>query len=105
MKETFCAVAINVRQENGFLLDRFGESFTALVFGELEQEFELVPCDDIRVVKEPVDGPVAYAYDATPGTAYLFRPDLHLGGRWRNANGRQIIKYVSWLLSGGRYAK
>jgi 3-(3-hydroxy-phenyl)propionate hydroxylase len=36
------------------------------------------------------EGLFAQRFDATPGAAYLFRPDQHLCARWRHADAGQI---------------
>ena len=75
---------------DGWLLDHLGEEFTLLCFGEAAQAASLgdlsVPLRIVVVAPGAVhdrDGRVAARYDATPGTAYLIRPDQHVCARWR----------------------
>jgi len=52
------------------------------------------PLDDPRA--EPIIGDVqgrtCSKYDASPGTVYLIRPDLHVCARWRRANPKEVVQ-------------
>lgn len=70
----------------GWLLRALGPEFTLLVFGKAPawaEDLEHVRL--LRVGQDLIDsqGLVAQRLDATPGTAYLLRPDQHVCARWR----------------------
>ena len=69
-----------------WLLRRLGAGFTLLVFGAALAWAAGLPVETL-VIGEPglhdSDGWAARRYDATPGTAYLLRPDQHVCARWR----------------------
>jgi 3-(3-hydroxy-phenyl)propionate hydroxylase len=73
----------------GWLLRETGPGFTLLVFGEAPAwTAELPQVTTVVVGSDLVDaqGLVASRLDATPGTAYLVRPDQHVCARWRQPN-------------------
>jgi 3-(3-hydroxy-phenyl)propionate hydroxylase len=43
----------------------------------------------LRVLKD-TQGLAAARYDATPGTAYLVRPDQHVAARWRTLQPERV---------------
>ncbi len=96
------AAAPNVQLEDGFLFDRLGPDFTLLAFGE-------IPGLDLRqrdlgmltLLQQPAEGPVARAYCAGQGGAYLIRPDLHVAARWPHADGSKIAEFMKQVLAGG----
>jgi 3-(3-hydroxy-phenyl)propionate hydroxylase len=65
----------------GWLLDHLGQGFQLLSFGDVP-DFGL-PQLRIGVDIPDSSGLIAQRYDATPGTAYLIRPDQHVAARWR----------------------
>ena len=82
------------RGRPAWLLDHLREDFTLMVFADAAVEG--VDCDgiplrivvvstgsDVTDVLGDCEGLVARRYDATPGTAYLIRPDQHVCARWR----------------------
>jgi 3-(3-hydroxy-phenyl)propionate hydroxylase len=94
--------------QDGWLLDRVGGQFMALVFvsdpasldaatvrdckalatGPIPIEVVLVSPqagqapEGLRVFEDP-SGRIHQRYDGTPGTTYLLRPDQHVVARWR----------------------
>jgi 3-(3-hydroxy-phenyl)propionate hydroxylase len=84
-----------LRRPNGdetFLLAALSDDFTLLVVGE--PPAGLPP--GLAVLRAGVDvidadGLFAARYDATPGAAYLVRPDAHLAARWRRPSGADVI--------------
>ncbi len=69
-----------------WLLRETATDFTLLVFGELpawaQQIEHLTPVSIGRDLLD-VQGLVAQRLDASPGSAYLIRPDQHVAARWR----------------------
>ncbi|MDK3019149.1 FAD-dependent monooxygenase [Pseudodonghicola flavimaris] len=90
------ALMPDVALETGFLSDRMGPGFTLLRFGA-----GAAACDDpaLTLVDLPADGPVGRAYGARPGTAYLIRPDLHIAGRWHQADATTLCQTLNRLLA------
>ena len=78
---------------DGWLLDQLRGDFTLLCFGDASSIVSTSPSSDTAVPLRIVviapstvhdrDGCIATRYDATPGTAYLIRPDQHVCARWR----------------------
>ncbi len=98
---------VTVDGRQAWLLDQLRETFTLLCFADAAQDVEetVVEVPDtavpLRIVVVPIagdvyapsgtsvtlvhdrEGQVASRYDATPGCAYLIRPDQHVCARWR----------------------
>ena len=78
---------------DGWLLDQLRAEFTLLCFGDVSTDslvdlavplrIVMVSSNDDTSLVHDRDGRVARRYDATPGTAYLIRPDQHVCARWR----------------------
>jgi 3-(3-hydroxy-phenyl)propionate hydroxylase len=69
-----------------WLLRECGSGFTLLVFGPAPAWAAALPATTLAIdgaAIADVDGRAAARYDATPGTTYLIRPDLHVCARWR----------------------
>jgi 3-(3-hydroxy-phenyl)propionate hydroxylase len=98
--------------DGGHLLDRFGDGFTCLWFRDraldgddadflkklqgLDHRFAaLVIATEAGAVPQALisdaNGAVARIYGAKPGTFYLLRPDLHVAGRWRLCEPREVL--------------
>ena len=101
------APAPNLRlEQGGFLLDFLGVGFTAIVFGRKGDWLSETgpsghPLTVIEIRRDSAsrqrtneladsEGRIFEAYGACEGTVYLVRPDGHVCGRWRRANGGQI---------------
>lgn len=106
-------MAHNMRLDDGrFLLDLAGDGFTALLFcktepdpnqrallkrlAKLDPRFTalVVALQWTRIASAVIDdigGEIARAYGATHGTLYLLRPDLHVAGRWRDADAVTVV--------------
>ena len=69
-----------------WLLRELGPDFTLLVWGEAPAWASALPHVSVRRIGsdlEDSEGLVAQRLDATPGAAYLIRPDQHVCARWR----------------------
>ena len=93
---------IGVDGRRGWLLDRLRTEFTLLCFAPDRDALVELGTGSIALRIVVVDGPaptgdgvdrvddpegrVAARYDASPGTAYLIRPDQHVCARWRHWN-------------------
>lgn len=83
-----------VRMDGGYLSEHLGSGFTVLCFGEelaagLEAAF--VQEADVAILSLPCASPVADAYGAVNGSAYLIRPDTHVAGRWAKAEAATVL--------------
>ena len=88
------ALAANVRLEDGsFLLDQAGPGFSVLLFGKppdgLADAVRRLDPRAVLVLLDPA-GRAAHIYGATPGSACLLRPDLHIAARWPAINTAAI---------------
>jgi 3-(3-hydroxy-phenyl)propionate hydroxylase len=52
------------------------------------------PLDDPQAESIVVDaqGRACSKYDASPGTVYLIRPDLHVCARWRRGDPKKVVQ-------------
>jgi len=115
------AAMSNVRlTDGGFLLDRVGKGFAALVFADKPLSPALTACLAAMQARDPQftvltvamggakidgalddgDGAIARSCDARPGTVYLLRPDLHVAGRWKSADPAEITASFTACLGG-----
>lgn len=86
------AVMPEARLDGGFLSDRLGATFALLCFdASLARTIAAAAEDGLRVVTLPHPSPLAEAFAAGPGSAYLVRPDLHIAGRWFAADADEIL--------------
>ena len=83
----------NVDGSTGYLLENMGDGFTLLTFkngappqGTPEGVSRVTIGDELA---DP-EGVLARRLDATPGAAYLLRPDQHLCARWRSVDRDKI---------------
>lgn len=77
---------VEANGKSGWLLRSIGQDFTLLVFGEVPawaKNLNALAVVSVGVDLHDVQGLVAQRFDATPGTAYLVRPDQHICARWR----------------------
>ena len=74
------AVFLDGPYKNSFLSDALSQQYTLLYFGETQIDAQ----SGLNLLNADLQGPLAKLYDASNGTAYLIRPDLHIAGRWRN---------------------
>jgi len=76
-----------------WLLRLLGHGFTLVCFGAppawaVTLPVQLLTIDGDSVID--IDGLAAARYDATPGCAYLLRPDQHVCARWRSPTEAQV---------------
>jgi 3-(3-hydroxy-phenyl)propionate hydroxylase len=82
---------------DGWLLPQLQAGFTLLLFSDTPSTTlrsamaALSPA--VQLVVLPATGEAATRYDATPGTAYLLRPDQHVAARWRRL-GVDAVRYA-----------
>ena len=65
---------------------------TLVAFGPLQNDVSSIRCRVLEVGKDISDsqGVLTRRLDATPGSAFLFRPDQHLAARWRKPDTAAI---------------
>jgi 3-(3-hydroxy-phenyl)propionate hydroxylase len=89
------AAAPNARLADGrYLLDLAGRGFTVLTFGTplaaaLTSDLRRLD-PDLTVLRIDEAGAAA-VYGASPGALYVLRPDLHVAGRWRQADPAEVV--------------
>jgi 3-(3-hydroxy-phenyl)propionate hydroxylase len=102
------AIAMNARMaEGGYLLDRTGTGFSALIFDVASARMTDALRDLVSQLRrrDPgfsavrIDTPaIMDLYGATAGTVYLLRPDLHVAGRWKLADHAEILETLDACL-------
>jgi 3-(3-hydroxy-phenyl)propionate hydroxylase len=91
------AAMVDARVGDGFLSDRMGPGFTLVCFDAgLADSVRALP-DAPRVVCLPPDSEAAARLCADTGSAYLVRPDLHIGARWRKATSDNVANALRSL--------
>jgi 3-(3-hydroxy-phenyl)propionate hydroxylase len=94
-----------------FLLDRAADGMTAMLFcdgtlnaaqtalleqlTQLDKRFVALlirPAGSSANAIVDSDGKIARLFDASPGTFYLLRPDLHIAGRWKAIAPEEILE-------------
>jgi 3-(3-hydroxy-phenyl)propionate hydroxylase len=87
---------------DGFLLERLGGQFDLIYVkdGAVPPVLDGVTLSVIGEDFVDHTGLFALRFDATPGAAYLLRPDQHLCARWRSFNAEQIVKARARALGG-----
>jgi 3-(3-hydroxy-phenyl)propionate hydroxylase len=105
--------------DGGHLLDHAGDGLTAMLFcdgppnaeqaalleqlGELDKRFVpllIEPQGGASEAAAIADGnsEIGSLFDATSGTFYLLRPDLHIAGRWKTIVPGEILRTASICL-------
>jgi len=105
------AACLNARlPEGGYLLDRTGKGFSALIFVDhsfSSEEAEIIATLEkldpyfkglILPIGDPAYAEVKAVFDAEPGTVYLLRPDQHVAGRWRHASAQTLASTLKTCL-------
>ncbi|MDH5539508.1 MAG: FAD-dependent oxidoreductase [Rhizobacter sp.] len=97
------ADALLMRQGKAdWLLREIGPGFTLLVFGPAPAWAAALPvklvCIDGSALIDS-EGWAARRYDASPGAAYLFRPDQHVCARWRSPTEAQVRRALDRALA------
>ncbi len=111
---------VRAQGRDGWLLEHTGNAFVLLLFAPRAADVDAATRDALRALQDapiPVstrlvvaeDGPapagvpvlvdakglVAQRLDATPGTAYLLRPDQHVAARWRRLDASAVRAAVA----------
>jgi 3-(3-hydroxy-phenyl)propionate hydroxylase len=101
------AAARNVRMPDGsFLLEKAGNGFTGLWFGNAGSVDDLARRmtaldPDFKALTLPPSGRAAELYGAGDGVFYLLRPDLHVAGRWAALVEEEALATLGLCLGGG----
>jgi len=88
------AMMSDVALGDGFLSDRMGPWFTLVWIGEAP----VLAHPLLTLVALPAESVAARTWNATPGSAWLIRPDLHVAGRWTKAEPAAVLAVLNALL-------
>ena len=88
------ALLSDVALNTGFLSDQMGADFTVIWIGTAPKIAH--PLLTLRAYS--ADDPVAQAWSAPEGSAWLIRPDLHVAARWENADPQMITTVLDDML-------
>jgi len=84
------AVAPDPKVDDGFLSEKLGGA-AVLLFGASDGLEALEGIQGLQVLRLPLGGEAASAYDAREGTAYLIRPDMYVAARWRQVDVDSLL--------------
>ena len=94
------AVVENFLTGNNFLSDNLDTKFNVIWFGKKPPKYneEL----NLNIIYIDPESEISKHYGAIDGSAYLIRPDMHIVGRWYQAELKSILSTYQKILNGER---
>jgi 3-(3-hydroxy-phenyl)propionate hydroxylase len=94
------AVIENFLTGNNFLSDNLDTKFNVIWFGKKPPKYneEL----NLNIIYIDPESEISKHYGAIDGSAYLIRPDMHIVGRWYQAELKSILSTYQKILNGER---
>jgi 3-(3-hydroxy-phenyl)propionate hydroxylase len=76
-------------------IDTLKSSIALRVVIVVHDDVALPDSSDRATIVHDCERKIAARYDATPGTAYLIRPDQHVCARWRHWTGEGVHRALA----------
>ena len=88
----------NFRLKDGYLSDRLKNGFNVLWFGKKPDDYKNTP--NLNLISLDPHSEIARFYGSINKSAYLIRPDMHIAGRWYQAEYKDILLIFQKILNG-----